>query len=153
MNENKGIMPTKIELTLEQSNDGFTSSDDESLFDEDILEDNVKIYSNPFFDFDNEYISSNVSPLFDEDECFDMEGDVDEINDFDIPLDFEDGYYDSEGDVLYLESFLSDDTTLISLPRIAPDYEDSRAHGFVHRSLELQSLACLYMGIEYPRSC
>ncbi|GJY08607.1 hypothetical protein Tco_0375661, partial [Tanacetum coccineum] len=35
---------------------------------------------------------------------------------------------------------------------IAPDYEDSRAHGFVHRSLELQSLACLYMGIRYPRS-
>ncbi|GJX97057.1 hypothetical protein Tco_0352855 [Tanacetum coccineum] len=33
-----------------------------------------------------------------------------------------------------------------------PDYEDSRARGFVHRSLELQSLACLYMGIRYPRS-
>ncbi|GJZ29433.1 reverse transcriptase domain-containing protein [Tanacetum coccineum] len=32
------------------------------------------------------------------------------------------------------------------------DYEDSRARGFVHRSLELQSLACLYMGIRYPRS-
>ncbi|GJY19902.1 reverse transcriptase domain-containing protein [Tanacetum coccineum] len=27
---------------------------------------------------------------------------------------------------------------------IAPDYEDSRAHGFVHRPLELQSLACYY---------
>ncbi|GJV61929.1 hypothetical protein Tco_1468029 [Tanacetum coccineum] len=36
--------------------------------------------------------------------------------------------------------------------RIAPDYEDSRARGFVHRSLKLQSLACLYMGIRYPRS-
>ncbi|GJR44872.1 hypothetical protein Tco_1312975 [Tanacetum coccineum] len=35
---------------------------------------------------------------------------------------------------------------------IAPDYEDSRARGFVHRSLDLQSLACLYMGIRYPRS-
>ncbi|GJT11542.1 hypothetical protein Tco_0858584 [Tanacetum coccineum] len=35
---------------------------------------------------------------------------------------------------------------------IAPDYEDSHARGFVHRSLELQSLACLYMGIRYPRS-
>ncbi|GJZ97037.1 reverse transcriptase domain-containing protein [Tanacetum coccineum] len=33
-----------------------------------------------------------------------------------------------------------------------PDYEDSRARGFVHRSLDLQSLACLYMGIRYPRS-
>ncbi|GKF56758.1 hypothetical protein Tco_0170295 [Tanacetum coccineum] len=27
------------------------------------------------------------------------------------------------------------------------DYEDSRARGFVHRSLDLQSLACFYMGI------
>ncbi|GJT71470.1 reverse transcriptase domain-containing protein [Tanacetum coccineum] len=35
---------------------------------------------------------------------------------------------------------------------IAPDYEDSRACGFVHRPLELQSLACLFMGIRYPRS-
>ncbi|GJW29280.1 hypothetical protein Tco_0046155 [Tanacetum coccineum] len=27
--------------------------------------------------------------------------------------------------------------------RIAPDFEDSRARGFVHHSLDLQSLACL----------
>ncbi|GJW58263.1 hypothetical protein Tco_0104994 [Tanacetum coccineum] len=33
-----------------------------------------------------------------------------------------------------------------------PDYEDSRARGFVHRLLKLQSFACLYMGIQYPRS-
>ncbi|GJZ69970.1 hypothetical protein Tco_0633520 [Tanacetum coccineum] len=33
-----------------------------------------------------------------------------------------------------------------------PDYEDSRAHGFVHRSLDLQSFAYLYMGIRYLRS-
>ncbi|GKD88779.1 hypothetical protein Tco_1364286 [Tanacetum coccineum] len=28
-----------------------------------------------------------------------------------------------------------------------PDYEDSRARGFVHHLLDLQSFACLYMGI------
>ncbi|GJR53316.1 reverse transcriptase domain-containing protein [Tanacetum coccineum] len=33
-----------------------------------------------------------------------------------------------------------------------PDYEDSRARGFVHRPLDLQSFTCLYMGIRYPRS-
>ncbi|GKB21860.1 hypothetical protein Tco_0855783 [Tanacetum coccineum] len=33
-----------------------------------------------------------------------------------------------------------------------PDYKDSRARCFVHRSLDLRSLACLYMGIRYPRS-
>ncbi|GJR62400.1 hypothetical protein Tco_1504562 [Tanacetum coccineum] len=93
---------------LFDSNDDFTSSDDESLSDEDVLEDNVKIYSNPLFEFDDEYISSDVNPLFDEvlenieskdsyvsnlddpallvtplfnfneDECFDPGGNVDE---------------------------------------------------------------------------
>ncbi|GJV36449.1 reverse transcriptase domain-containing protein [Tanacetum coccineum] len=38
------------------------------------------------------------------------------------------------------------------ISRIAPDYEDSLARGFVHRTLDLQSFACLYMGIRYPRS-
>nr|GEV58613.1 reverse transcriptase domain-containing protein [Tanacetum cinerariifolium] len=40
--------------------------DDESLSDEDVPEDNFKIYSNPLFEFDDEYISSDVNPLFDE---------------------------------------------------------------------------------------
>nr|GEU54805.1 hypothetical protein [Tanacetum cinerariifolium] len=44
----------------------FSSSDDESLSDEDVPEDNVKIYSNPLFEFNDEYISSDVNPLFDE---------------------------------------------------------------------------------------
>ncbi|GKF99421.1 hypothetical protein Tco_0298204, partial [Tanacetum coccineum] len=51
---------------LFDSNDYFTSSDDESLSDEDVPEENVKIYSNPLFEFDDEYISSAVNPLFDE---------------------------------------------------------------------------------------
>ncbi|GJS67319.1 hypothetical protein Tco_0681883 [Tanacetum coccineum] len=52
--------------------------------------------------------------------CFDPGGDDDEIDAFlaiEVPTYIEEGYYDSEGDVIYLESFLSDDTTaLISLP-------------------------------------
>ncbi|GJS76284.1 hypothetical protein Tco_0726165 [Tanacetum coccineum] len=94
---------------LFDSNDDFTSSDDKSLSDEDVLKDNVKIYSNPLFEFNDEYISSDVNPHFDEvledienkdpcdfdldepallvtplsdfneDECFDPGGDVDEI--------------------------------------------------------------------------
>ncbi|GJR74269.1 reverse transcriptase domain-containing protein [Tanacetum coccineum] len=36
--------------------------------------------------------------------------------------------------------------------RIAPDFKDSRARGFVHRPLDIQSLACLFMRIRYPRS-
>nr|GFB85423.1 hypothetical protein [Tanacetum cinerariifolium] len=93
---------------------------------------------NTLFEFDDEYISSDINPIFNEvlenienkdsyysnldaldllvtplfdaneDECFDPGGDIDEI---DIPLDFKDGYYDTEGHVLYLESLLSDNST------------------------------------------
>ncbi|GJR80142.1 hypothetical protein Tco_0150927 [Tanacetum coccineum] len=45
---------------------------------------------------------------------------------------------------------LSDINDLESMD--CPDFEDSRARGFVHHSLDLQSFACLYMGIRYPRS-
>ncbi|GKB49073.1 hypothetical protein Tco_0899826 [Tanacetum coccineum] len=234
---------------LFDSNDDFTSSDDESLSDEDVPQDNVKIYSNLFFEFDDKYISSDINPLFDEvledieckvsydsnldeptllvtplsdsnedkylapgddvelllhcdpstpkmsivsilegftdeppleenDDLFDLEfkkndwkkilyddpiddlifdpgGDIDEIDaflDIDIPTNIKDGFYDSEGDVLYLESLLSNDTILSLPPKDYPDYEDHRACGFVHHPLDLQSLACLYMGIRYPRS-
>ncbi|GKD18447.1 hypothetical protein Tco_1207605 [Tanacetum coccineum] len=51
---------------LFDSNDDFTSSDDESLSDEDVSEDNMKIYSNPLFKFNDKYISNDVNPLFDE---------------------------------------------------------------------------------------
>ncbi|GJU06072.1 hypothetical protein Tco_1122502 [Tanacetum coccineum] len=91
------------------SNDNFTSSDDESLPEEDVPKENFKIYLNPLFKFDDEYISSDVNPLFNEvlediesedsyvskldelallvtplfdtnkDECFDPGGDIDEI--------------------------------------------------------------------------
>ncbi|GJR26877.1 reverse transcriptase domain-containing protein [Tanacetum coccineum] len=96
-------------------NDDFTSSDDESFLKEDVQEENFQIYSNPLFEFDDNYNSnemledvesedSNVSnfdepvllntPLFDEDECFDPGGDIDEID------AFLDDYKDSGEDVL-----------------------------------------------------
>nr|GEV92406.1 hypothetical protein [Tanacetum cinerariifolium] len=66
-------IPMTFSNHLFNSNYDFTSSDDESLSDEDVPEDNAKIYSNPLFEFDDEYISSDViTPLFDsnEDEYF-----------------------------------------------------------------------------------
>ncbi|GJS79374.1 hypothetical protein Tco_0729255 [Tanacetum coccineum] len=92
--------------------DDFISSDDESLPEEDVPEENIKIYSNPLLYFDDEYISSDVNPIFkevledienkdsyvsnldepallvtplsdaNEDECFDPGGDIDEIDAF-----------------------------------------------------------------------
>ncbi|GJZ18248.1 hypothetical protein Tco_0554371 [Tanacetum coccineum] len=44
---------------LFDSNDDFTSSDDESFFDEDVPKENFKIYSNPLFD-DEEIISPKI---------------------------------------------------------------------------------------------
>ncbi|GJU79733.1 hypothetical protein Tco_1282098 [Tanacetum coccineum] len=109
-------------------------------------------------------------------ECFDPGGDIDVIGvflDIVVSTDIVDDYYDSEGDIIYLESLLIKDTTpnlppgvffdydprslsdindLKIMVKDCPDYEDSRARGFVHRSLDLQSFACLYMGIRYPRS-
>ncbi|GKB55104.1 hypothetical protein Tco_0905857, partial [Tanacetum coccineum] len=135
---------------LFDSNDDFTSSDDESLSDEDVPEDNFKIYSNPLFEFDDEYISSDVHPLFDEvlenieskysyvsnldelallvtplsdaneDECFDLGGEINEIDvflDMDILTDIENSYHDSEGDIIYLESLLINDT----IPNLPPE--------------------------------
>ncbi|GKB41681.1 reverse transcriptase domain-containing protein [Tanacetum coccineum] len=51
---------------LFDANDDFTSSDDDSPPEADVPEENFKICLNPLFEFDKEYISSNVNPLFNE---------------------------------------------------------------------------------------
>ncbi|GJW63421.1 reverse transcriptase domain-containing protein [Tanacetum coccineum] len=93
--------------------------DDESFLKEDVQEENFQIYSNSLFEFDDNYNSSDINPLFneiledvvrkdsnvsnfdepvllntplfDEDKCFDPGGDIDEIN------AFLDDYKDSGG--------------------------------------------------------
>ncbi|GKC17138.1 hypothetical protein Tco_1013920 [Tanacetum coccineum] len=57
--------PTFITFSnpLFDSNDDFTSSDDESLSDEDVPMENFKIYSNPLFD-DEEIISPKIDPHY-----------------------------------------------------------------------------------------
>ncbi|GJT15815.1 reverse transcriptase domain-containing protein [Tanacetum coccineum] len=69
---------------LFDSNDDFTSSDDESLPDEDVPKDNMKIYSNPLFEFGDEYISSEVNPLFNE-ELEDIESNKSCFSNLDAP--------------------------------------------------------------------
>ncbi|GJS48575.1 hypothetical protein Tco_0598696 [Tanacetum coccineum] len=131
---------------LFDSNDDCSSSDDESLSDKDVLEDKVKIYSNPLFEFDDEYISSNVNPLFDEvleniesndsyvsnldepallvtplfnaneDECFDPWGDIDEIDAF-LDMDISTDIENGYHDSEGDIIYL--ENCLISLPRIA----------------------------------
>ncbi|GKA30639.1 hypothetical protein Tco_0716944 [Tanacetum coccineum] len=71
---------------------------DESLSDEDVPKDNVKIYSNPLFEFDDEYI---LSTLFDDP----------------VLMTSSNGYHDSEGYIIYLKSLLIDDI----IPNLPPE--------------------------------
>ncbi|GJS25299.1 reverse transcriptase domain-containing protein [Tanacetum coccineum] len=118
----------------------------------DNFEENFKMYSNPLFEFDDEYISSDVNPLFNE-ELEDIESKDSYVSDEPIlpvtPLfdANEDECFNPGGDIDEINAFLDMDVSTI-----APDYEDSHARGFVHRSIDLLSLACLYMGIRYPIS-
>ncbi|GJY94454.1 hypothetical protein Tco_0510815 [Tanacetum coccineum] len=72
-------------------NDDFTSSNDKSFLEKDILEDVESKDTN--VSNSDELVLLNT-PLFDEDECFDPGSDIDEID------AFLDDYKDSEGDVL-----------------------------------------------------
>ncbi|GJV24380.1 hypothetical protein Tco_1377075 [Tanacetum coccineum] len=67
-NESECDMPVCDDFTtfsnpLFDSNDDFTSSDDESLSDEDVSMENFKIYSNPLF-VDEEIISTKIDPHY-----------------------------------------------------------------------------------------
>ncbi|GJT85014.1 hypothetical protein Tco_1066731 [Tanacetum coccineum] len=131
---------------LFDSNEDFTSSDNESLSDEDVPEDKVKIYSNPLFEFDDEYISSNVNPLFDE-VLENIESKDSYVSNLDEPTLLvtplsdanEDECFDPGGEIDEIDAFLDMDIST-DMKTDCPDYEDSRARGFVHRSLKLPIL-------------
>nr|GEW87914.1 putative reverse transcriptase domain-containing protein [Tanacetum cinerariifolium] len=99
--EEKAITLSNLLFNL---NEDFVSSYDNSLSDEDVLE---NIESKDSYDSNLDEPDLLVTPLSgaNKDECFDSGGDDDEIN----VLDCKDSYYDLEGDILYLESLLNDD--------------------------------------------
>ncbi|GKC21109.1 hypothetical protein Tco_1023259 [Tanacetum coccineum] len=162
---------------LFDSNDDFTSSDDESLSDEDIPKyiRTSRVRTLMISNLDEPALL--VTPLsdFNEDECFDPGGDVNEIELLlhrdpstpkisvasilegftdEPPFEENDDIFDLESKENEWKKILYDASIddLMTEDKDCPDYEDSRAHGFVHRSLDLQSFACLYMGIRYSRS-
>nr|GEY55490.1 hypothetical protein [Tanacetum cinerariifolium] len=115
---------------LFNSNDDFTSSDDESLSDEDVPEDTVKIYSKPLFEFDDEYISSDVNPLFDEVlkdiECKDSyDSNLDESTFLVTPLSYvnEDEYF-TLGDDVELLLHRDPSTSMMSVISILEGFTD-----------------------------
>ncbi|GKF73279.1 hypothetical protein Tco_0219611, partial [Tanacetum coccineum] len=115
-----------------KTSDNLEEFADELTLLKGVYEENFQVYSNPPFEFDDNFNSSNENPLFDEMvedvgnensnisnsdepvECSDLEVDIDEIDAFlamEVSSNFEEGYFDSEGDVIFLENLLSDDTT------------------------------------------
>ncbi|GJR82212.1 retrovirus-related pol polyprotein from transposon TNT 1-94 [Tanacetum coccineum] len=101
------------------SNDDFTSSDDESLSDEDVPEENFKIYSNPLFEFDDQYIYSDVNPLFDEmlEDIKNKDSyvsNLDELALFVTPLSDanEDEYFDPGGKIDEIDALLDIDVSM-----------------------------------------
>ncbi|GKC53915.1 hypothetical protein Tco_1076660 [Tanacetum coccineum] len=126
--------------------------DDVSIFKKDSQEGNFQVHSNPLFEFDDNFKSSTINPLFDEMEedveiknsnvsdepvllntplsdkveCFAPEDDNDEIDAFlamEVSSNFEEGYFDSEGDITFLDNLLSDDTTHNLASEVISDHE------------------------------
>ncbi|GJT48283.1 reverse transcriptase domain-containing protein [Tanacetum coccineum] len=102
---------------LFNSNDDFTSSDDESFPEKDDIENKDSYISNL-----NKVVLL-VTHLSDanKDECFDPGGDIDEID-----ADFKDDYYNSEGDIIYLKSLLIKDIISDLLPEVFLDHAPKR---------------------------
>ncbi|GJY24830.1 hypothetical protein Tco_0398488 [Tanacetum coccineum] len=103
---------------LFNSNDDFTSSDDESLLEEDVPKGNYRIYSNPLSEFYDEYISSDVNPLFNE-VLKDIESEDSYVSKLDEPdllvtplFDAnEDKCFDPGGDIDKIDTFLDNDVS------------------------------------------
>ncbi|GJR71081.1 hypothetical protein Tco_0083446 [Tanacetum coccineum] len=120
----KDIVPIPSESEDISDND---SDDDESFPEEDVPKENFKIYSNPLFEFDDEYISSDVNPLFNE-VLEDIENEhsyvskLDELDFLVTPLSKlkEDECFDSGGDFVLeeIEACLTSD----SIPPGIDDY-------------------------------
>ncbi|GJZ86703.1 hypothetical protein Tco_0658313 [Tanacetum coccineum] len=96
---------TTFSNPLFDSNDDFSSSDDESFSEEDVPIEEFKIYSNPLFDFDEEIISSEENSISNKV--------LDEINS--IPPRMND-CFNAESDLI--ESLLNRDTSIDSFHEI-----------------------------------
>ncbi|GJU44518.1 hypothetical protein Tco_1201784 [Tanacetum coccineum] len=84
-------------------------------------------FSNPLFDFNDDFTLCNDNPLFDEE--FEDISSLDppksaplnyEPLDDSIPTEIDDGYYDSEGDILFLEHLLIEETFSNPTPAVLP---------------------------------
>ncbi|GKE37938.1 reverse transcriptase domain-containing protein [Tanacetum coccineum] len=115
-------------------------ADELALLKKGVHEENFQVYSNPIFEFDDNFTSSNVNPLFNE-MVEDVENENSNVSNSDEPvflnthLTDKEGYYDSEGDVIFLESLLSDDTTHNLDPEVIFDHEPKQNESIHNTSI------------------
>ncbi|GKA86672.1 reverse transcriptase domain-containing protein, partial [Tanacetum coccineum] len=121
--------PVKTSENLEEFADELTFNSFPPVNDDSILK-NFQVYSNPLFEFDDNFTSSNENPLFNEKEE-DVENKNSNVADSNEP----EGYYDSEGDVIFLENLLSDDTTHNLAPEVIFDHEPKQNESIHNTSI------------------
>ncbi|GJV41086.1 hypothetical protein Tco_1419526 [Tanacetum coccineum] len=108
-NHSDALPPSSSPVKTSDNPEEF--ADELTLLKKVVHEENFQVYSNPLFEFDDNFNSSNVNPLFNE---MDEEYENENSNE---------GYFDSEGDVIFLENLLSDDNTHNLAPKVIFDHE------------------------------
>ncbi|GJY47851.1 retrovirus-related pol polyprotein from transposon TNT 1-94 [Tanacetum coccineum] len=167
--------PIKISDNFEKFADELDSLDllppgnDDSTLKKDLHEENFQVYSNPLFEFDDNFKSSTINPLFDEMkedveiknsnvsdepvllntplsdkvECFTLEDYIDEIDAFlamEVTSNVEEGYFDSEGDVTFLDNLLSNDVSYNLASEEISDHEPEQNESSITLSLRSDPL-------------
>ncbi|GJS25773.1 reverse transcriptase domain-containing protein [Tanacetum coccineum] len=153
-NHSDALLPSSSPVKTSDNLEEF--ADELTLPKKVVHEENFQVYLNPLFEFNDNFTSSNINPLFnemvedvvnknfnvldepvllntpltDKVECFAPEDDIDEIDAFlamEVSSNFKEGYFDSEGDVIFLENLLSDDTTHNLAPEVISDHEPNES--------------------------
>ncbi|GJV20437.1 hypothetical protein Tco_1369457 [Tanacetum coccineum] len=161
-NHSDALPPSSSQVNTSEILEEF--ADELTLLKKGVYEENFQVYSNLLFEFDDNFNSSNLNPIFnemveenensnvsnsdesvllniplsDKVECSDPEVDIDEIDDFlaiEVSSNFEEGYFDSEGDVIFLENLLSDDITHNITLEVISDHEQKQNESIHNTSI------------------
>ncbi|GJS34805.1 zinc finger, CCHC-type containing protein [Tanacetum coccineum] len=139
-NKDKNFVHTPFLSSSVKTNDNLEEFADElNLLKKDIQEGNFQDHLNPLFEFNDNFKSSTINPLFDEMEK-DVGDDIDEIDVFlamEVSSNFEEGYFDSEGHVTFLDNLLSNDASHNLTSEVISNHEPEQ-----HESLKINKERC-----------
>ncbi|GJU43289.1 hypothetical protein Tco_1200555 [Tanacetum coccineum] len=94
------------------------------------------------------------TPLSDKDECFALEDNNDEIDDFlaiEVSSNLEEGYFDSEGDIAFLDNLLSDDDSHNLDSKVTSDHEPEQNESSITFSPRSDPLHHEFAGKYHPK--